>query len=324
MTKRMRQISWEESGFDKLTPEQHVQIITNNSVFGKLIDCESDIKKEAMTHLADLPRAITPARPFVKWVGGKRQLMPKILDAMPCCFNSYYEPFVGGGAVFWNIAHQRRMAYLSDANAELITTYQVVRDSVEILISVLNQYPYNEKFFYEMRAREIHSEDVVETAARFLYLNRTCFNGLYRVNSKGGFNTPFGRYTNPKICDPDNLRTCSRALEKTNLHCCGYRDTIDKMVIGDFAYFDPPYATVSKTSNFTSYTSSKFGDDEQVQLAADARALKARGVRVLLSNADTPWVRDLYHDFELISVQARRAVNSNAAKRGKVGELLIR
>lgn len=276
-----------------------------------------------MTHLADLPRAVVPAKPFVKWVGGKRQLMSEILDAMPRTWSGvYHEPFIGGGAVFWNIAHRCRAAYLSDANAELITTYKVVRDQPELLIAKLQQYSYTEKFFYEMR--ELNPKNLIETAARFIYLNRTCFNGLYRVNSKGGFNVPFGRYTNPVICDADNLSACSRALAKTNIHCCSYDETLDKMVVGDFAYFDPPYAVVSKTANFTAYTKSKFGDDEQAQLAADARALKSRGVQVLLSNADTSLIRELYSDFTLIPVQARRAVNSNAAKRGRVRELLIK
>lgn len=271
-----------------------------------------------MTHLSDLPRA---AKPFVKWVGGKRQLLTEIFDAMPTSWESYYEPFVGGGAVFWNIARPGP-TFLSDANQELITTYEVVKDSVETLIALLRRCSYDSKFFYEMRARE--PEDEIETAVRLIYLNRTCFNGLYRVNASNRFNVPFGRYTNPVICDADNLRACSRALAKTNIRCCGYQETLDKMKPGDFVYCDPPYAVVSKTANFTSYTKDGFSGVDQDSLAAHARVLKLRGVHVLLSNADTPRVRELYHDFTLIPVQARRAVNSKASGRGKVGELLIK
>lgn len=258
-------------------------------------------------------------RPFVKWAGGKRQLMPEILKYAPADFNAYYEPFVGGGAVFFKIA-AGHLAYLSDANRELIATYRAIRDEVKSVIRLLSTYRYEKSFF--MRVRESRPESEHEIAARFIYLNRTCFNGLYRVNKLGEFNVPFGRYKDPLICDTENLLACSQALQKATIQYSDFGRTNPSR--GDFVYLDPPYVPVSGTANFTSYTSAKFDDEDQVRLRNLAYGMKARGVHVLLSNADVPRVRELYKDFEIISVSARRSVNSKPGSRGAVGEVLIR
>ncbi len=267
-------------------------------------------------------------RPFLKWVGGKRALLPVLRAHSPASFHRYHEPFVGGGAMFFHLAHKRTLpkgAVLSDNNERLIRAYKGVRDAVEDVIALLHDYPHEKDFYLRMRERPIDKHSDAEVAAWLVYVNRTGFNGLYRVNQKNQFNVPFGAYENPKICDADNLRACSRALSSAELRCEPFDLVAERAQKGDFVYFDPPYVPLSATSSFTSYTAGGFGHHHQQKLADVARSLKARGVHVLLSNSSAPLVRTLYREgFITVEVQAARSVNSRGDGRGKVMELLMR
>lgn len=262
------------------------------------------------------------ARPFVKWVGGKRQLLHRMAEYVPNRYGTYHEPFVGGGAFFFDLFPPT--ATLSDFNERLIRTYRGIRDQPEKVIERLRSYPHEKEFFLEMRAMDIDARDDDEVAAWFIYLNKTGFNGLYRVNRSNVFNVPFGDYKNPNICDADNLRACSRALKRAKLEVSSFEAVLDRAKPGDFVYFDPPYVPLSVTSYFTSYTSAGFDMEDQVRLRDVALELKKRDVQVLLSNSSAQAVRELYAGFEQIEVSASRAVNSKAEGRGKVTELLIR
>jgi DNA adenine methylase len=271
----------------------------------------------------DQPR---PATCLLKWPGGKRQLLPEIREHVPASFGRYLEPFVGGGALFFDVFASSGLsapAYLGDANAELVTTYKAVRDDVEAVIAALRPHErqHSAEHYYATRAQRLRSESAV--AARMIYLNRTCFNGVYRVNRSGGFNVPIGRYTNPIICDADNLRACSRALAGAEIACADFASVMAVAKPGDFVYCDPPYFPVSKTGDFTSFTAAGFTPADQERLADCVRQLKRSGVHVLLSNADLPVVRELYEGFEMRSVKARRNINSKSDRRGAVDELLI-
>lgn len=273
-------------------------------------------------------RALTteaPAgRPFLKWVGGKRQLLARIHRHLPKELSgTYHEPFVGGGALFFNLRPEK--AVLSDANERLIRTYRGVRDDVERVVALLRGYPHDKKFFLEARQWPIDGGTDAEVAAWMIYLNKTGFNGLYRVNRSNVFNVPFGRYVRPTICDEHNLRACSAALAGVDLRHEGFEAVHERARPGDLVYFDPPYVPLSKTSSFTSYTAAGFGPDQQVRLRDLALALKQRGVQVVLSNSDSKEVRALYRDgFRIVRVPATRAVNARASARGKkVGEVVI-
>jgi DNA adenine methylase len=264
---------------------------------------------------------LTEPKPFIKWVGGKRKLVPEIVARMPKSFGAYHEPFMGGAALFWHL--RPTIAHLSDANKRLVRTYRGVRDSVGSVIDLLDGYPNTSEFFYAHRAIDVDALSDVGAAAWFIYLNKTCFNGLYRVNKKGGFNSPFGSYANPTICDSYNLAACSAALKGVEIHHGSYLDVETRAEGGDFVYLDPPYVPVSDSANFTSYTADGFGHADQVALSDLARRLRARGVHVILSNADVPIVRELYAGFKVDTIMAARAINSNGAKRGKIAEVLI-
>jgi DNA adenine methylase len=263
--------------------------------------------------------------PFLKWVGGKRQLLPELQKYVPASFGRYYEPFVGGGALYFDLLPKR--AVLSDSNLRLIRTYQAIQKNVEGVIRLLSTYPYESDFYYRLRAVNPSTLSDTKLAAWFIYLNRAGFNGLYRVNRQNQFNVPFGRYTNPTICDATTLRACARALQgasRTWIQCLDFSAAIDLAQRGDFVYFDPPYVPLSATSSFTAYAAGGFGPEEQVRLRDTARTLKDRGVSVLLSNSSAPYVYELYKKgFKIHEVDARRAINSNAKKRGAVKELLI-
>lgn len=265
------------------------------------------------------------ASPFLKWAGGKRQLLAKILPLVPTTIKSYHEPFVGGGAVFFAVRAAREFghAHLGDSNDRLVRTYRGLASSVDRVIELLGTYKYERAFYDEMRARDVDGRPDAELAAWMIYLNKTGFNGLYRVNSKNLFNVPFGRYANPKICDAPGLRLAAQALATADVRTEHFSAVEKRAKKGDFVYFDPPYVPVGKQS-FVSYTDSGFGQDEHVKLAELARRLKQKGVAVLLSNADTPWVREIYEGFEIEQVMANRNVNSKGAARGAVAELLIR
>ena len=272
----------------------------------------------------------TCARPFVKWVGGKRQLLQQLhrFGLFPSKFddkrNCYFEPFVGGGAVFFDL--QPKNATISDLNVELITTYKVIRDDVESLIKSLLKHVYDKDYFLKIRAMNPIEMSELDIASRFIYLNRTCFNGMYRVNSKGKFNVPFGRYKNPVICDEDNLRAVSRALKDVKILNVDYKSAVSEAKAGDFVYFDPPYYPISPTSSFTSYTKEGFAEKEQIELRDTFAELSNRGCYVMLSNSDAVFIRNIYGELKnvtITTVSAGRAINSKATARGKITELVI-
>lgn len=278
------------------------------------------LERESLAHAPAL--AAPGARPFIKWAGGKRQLLPALLRHAPENPSCFFEPFIGGGALFFSLRPRR--AVLADVNERLIRTYKGVRDSVDDVIRLLRSYPHDSAFFYRFREADIDSASDAEVAAWFVYLNKTAYNGLYRVNRANRFNVPFGRYANPKTCDEPTLRECSNALAGTELLVEDFEVAVARAESGDFVYFDPPYVPLSTTSSFTSYTSLGFGPAEHTRLRDAARKLKERGVRVLLSNSSASFVRELYATgFAVVEVQATRAVNSKATARGAVMELLI-
>jgi DNA adenine methylase len=265
------------------------------------------------------------AQPFLKWAGSKRYLLPEILPRLPAKINTYYEPFIGGGALFFALAALERFknAILSDTNDELIRTYLGVANYLGGVISRLLELKYDETEYYKIRALDPTHLEPADLAARFIYLNRTGFNGLYRVNKAGKFNVPFGRYTNPTICDEGNLRAVAAVLRRYLITACDFEHVVQTAKQGDAVYFDPPYVPVSATSNFTAYGKDGFGPNEQTCLRDVAKRLIGRDVHVLLSNSDTPFVRELYKDFKIEEVRVPRRINSKGGKRGDVGELLI-
>ncbi|MYC56120.1 MAG: DNA adenine methylase [Chloroflexi bacterium] len=270
------------------------------------------------------------AKPFVKWVGGKRSLLPELLRRVPAQFKNYYEPFVGGGALFYTLNNKGIIdigggqAFLSDVNFDLIITYQVIQRDPEPLIAKLREYAakHNKGYYYHIRSQH-QLDDRVEIAARFIYLNKTCFNGLWRVNSKGEFNVPIGSYENPAICQPEDLRACHVSLQAVEITLCDFCDIAP--CTDDFVYFDPPYHTQT-SSGFTKYAQDDFGEGEHKALRDLCRCLHERGVFFMLSNSDTPLVRALYADapFRIEVMQAPRMVNRNPTGRGAINELLIR
>jgi DNA adenine methylase len=271
--------------------------------------------------------------PFVKWVGGKGQVIKQISKYVPRSFDRYIEPFVGGGAVFFHVLSLRNFpAILSDTNAELINAFIVIRDSLNELIELLKQH---EEYYYESRQEyyyNLRSSTPVTTkerAARFITLDKTCYNGLYRVNKKGIFNVPMGRYKAPHICDSENLRNISTILNNFNveLAVADYKEILLKNGSGgDFIYLDPPYSPTSKTANFTAYTNNGFSKDDQLGLSEVFKKLDRRGCKILLSNSDTPLIKKLYdrHSTFVVKIKANRAINSKASKRTGHTELLIR
>ena len=266
-------------------------------------------------------------RPFLKWVGGKTQLLSELCARVPEDYNRYFEPFVGGGALFFALKPKR--AVLGDLNGELIGAYTVVRDRLPELVEFLAEHRYEKNYFYSLRAVDPETLSAPEAAARTIYLNRTGFNGLYRVNSSGRFNVPFGRYKNPLICDYENLSACSACLDSTELQVGTFLQVLASATDGDFVYLDPPYVPSSKTANFTGYIPGGFRHESQQELADLLVDLDRRGVRFLLSNAGTEESRALYRtlpipDLHIDTVQAKRSVNCRTNGRGKVDEILVR
>ncbi len=264
-------------------------------------------------------------RPFLKWAGGKTALLEVLLSAAPREFHVYYEPFLGGGALFFALYRQGRIrqAVLGDINRELIDAYRALQTDVEAVIRVLDQYPYSEAFYYTLREVDPWSLPLAERVARMIYLNKTCYNGLYRVNRAGKFNVPFGRYKNPNYKDFANLRAVARALQHARLVCASFEEVVADAQAGDFVYFDPPYHPLSRTARFTEYARGGFGREDQEKLAEVFRELASRGVWVMLSNSDTPFIRELYRDFTITRVRAPRFINSNPARRGPQTEVLV-
>lgn len=272
-----------------------------------------------------------PVEPFLKWVGGKSKLLGQFEPFFPSRFDRYYEPFLGGGAVFFHV--HPAQAVLNDANPNLIAAYRHIRDELDELLALLRPLqatyyalspPGQVEFYYSSRAAyNALPPGSLEKTARLLFLNRTGYNGLYRESVKSGFNVPFGRYDNPPIFHEAKLRAVNGALRGAELLNASFEEAVETARPDDFVYFDPPYVPLSRTASFTSYTKADFGPAHQTALADIARRLHARGVLVMLSNSDTPFIRDLYRDFNLHEVQAARAINSKATRRGKITELVI-
>lgn len=264
-------------------------------------------------------------RPILKWAGGKRSLVPRILRELPERIDTYYEPFVGGAAVFLALAEHKRFkrAVITDKNSLLVDLYQVVRDDLGKLLKRLEtlQSRISESEYYEIRAQRGGSK--IERAARLIYLNKTGYNGLYRVNSKGGFNVPFGRYKRPKVYDPERLAAMSVALQDVTIRAADFEEACGGAERGDAVYLDPPYLPLSKTANFAAYHADAFGLPEHQRLAKFFAKLQRRGVSAVLSNSATPETRALYQAFHCSDVKVRRPINSVATRRGAVPELLV-
>lgn len=267
-------------------------------------------------------------KPFLKWVGGKRQLLPEIRKRLPKDFNNYYEPFVGGGAVLFDL--QPETFVINDVNEEVINVYRTIKYDVEALIKELETYKNEASFFYTLRELDRKEEytalSKIKKAARVIYLNKTCFNGLYRVNRKGQFNAPFGKYRNPNIVNKEGLRSVHNYLNSS--FCRITNDDFSKALQnpgeGDFVYLDPPYDPVSITASFTAYSKDGFRKYDQARLKLKCDKLHERGCKFLLSNAATDFIKDLYKGYTIDIVKAGRNINSKGNKRGKVEEVLIR
>lgn len=275
---------------------------------------------------------ITP-KPFVKWAGGKRQLIPVLNENLPKSFGTYFEPFLGGGALLFHILTERhgQRCSVSDLNSDLILTYTTIRNRIDELISSLKNHEKNyhkdsKQYYYSVRDSNPRNE--IEKTSKLIFLNRTCFNGLYRVNSKGKFNVPLGRYSNPNIVNEENLRLVSQVLQSTrvSIKCRDFEAVLDDAKKGDLVYFDPPYQPVSSTANFTSYTNKDFTEKDLYRLAQICSKLNSKGCKVILSNSDSKQVSDMFKDktWKIKKIEANRAINSNSKKRTGHFELLIK
>lgn len=267
--------------------------------------------------------------PVVKWVGGKRQLLPQIIPFFPKRISSYCEPFIGGGAVFFYL--QPKQAIINDLNHDLILVYETIRDNLDELLENLKLHQNDKDYYYTLRnidrdVDKFKTLSKVERASRLLYLNKTCFNGLYRVNSSGEFNSPFGNYKNPKIVNEKTLTAVSNYLKSNNIKFFNedFAKTLNRIESGGFVYLDPPYDPVSQTANFTGYNQSGFNRQEQIRLKEACDQLNERNIKFMLSNSATDFIIDLYKDYNIKTVTARRAVNVNGQKRGEVAEVIIR
>lgn len=267
--------------------------------------------------------------PVLKWVGGKRQLLPILRGKIPKEYTVYYEPFVGGGAVLFDL--QPAKAVVNDLNEELINLYKVIRDQVEELILDLGKHKNEADYFYSIREldrdRKAYAKlSEVERASRLIYLNKTCYNGLFRVNQQGEFNAPFGSYKNPNIVNENVVRAVSAFFisSQVEFRCGDFSNAVAGIEPGSFVYFDPPYDPISESASFTGYHQGGFDRSEQVRLKMMCDTLSAQGVKFLLSNSATDFILDLYQEYEVQIVQARRAINSKANRRGNVPEVLVK
>ncbi len=276
--------------------------------------------------VAPPPASPASTGPIIKWVGGKTKLLGEIAARLPTTHGRYFEPFAGGAALFFHLAPGR--AVLADRNRDLIAMYQAVAADAPGVIRrlALHKAAHDERHYYTVRDRwndRSVSWSKLDRAAAFIYLNRTCYNGLWRVNRGGAFNVPIGRYTNPLICDPLALTAAALALAGAEVRCADYHDAVADADAGDLVYFDPPYDPVTPTANFVSYTGDGFGPEQQAELANLVRDLARRGCHVLVSNSDTPRIRALYQGLRIDRVRCPRAINSNAAARGDVDEVIV-
>lgn len=270
----------------------------------------------------------TQPQPFVKWAGGKRQILDDIKKYIPEKFSSYYEPFVGGGAVLFEL--QPKKAVINDANKHIINVYRVIKNNIDALITDLKKHKNEEDYYYKIRAldrKDIFQEmSAVEKASRILYLNKTCYNGLFRVNSSGEFNVPFGRYKNPDIVNEGVLRAVHNYLNNNNIRIfnADFEEAMKGMRKEAFVYFDPPYHPISDSSYFTGYTLDGFNKKDQIRLKKLCDNLDKRNCRFLLSNSGAEFIQNLYSDYKIEVVKAKRSINSNANKRGAIKEILVR
>lgn len=268
-------------------------------------------------------------QPFTKWTGGKRQLLSVIKSLMPDNYNRYFEPFIGGGALFFDLAP--KTAYINDFNSELINCYQQIKDNPKELIDLLTRHQTNNSKDYYLNLRSVDRDNRInemspmERAARIMYMLRVDFNGLYRVNSKNQFNVPYGRYKNPKIVDETLILAISDYLNKNNIQIlnCDFECAVKDVKSGDFVYFDPPYIPLSETSAFTSYTHEGFSYEEQVRLRDVFRKLDKKGAYVMLSNSSSPLVEELYKGFNIHKVDANRTNGAKSSSRGKISEIIV-
>ena len=271
------------------------------------------------------------AQPFLKWAGGKRQLLPTLKQFQPRKYTQYYEPFVGAGAVLFSLQPQK--CVINDTNTELINCYRVIKENPEELLALCQQHQEqnSKEYYYKLREQD-RSNDfknlaAVERAARIIYLNKTCFNGLFRVNSSGQFNVPYGNYSNPIIADPDVIRAVSAYLNQSKVEILegDFEQAVARAKKGAFIYFDPPYHPLSETSSFTGYSRDGFGEEEQKRLKKVCDELADKGCQVLVSNSATSFIRDLYDDlrYKIEAVKANRAINAVGSKRGRINELLV-
>ena len=267
--------------------------------------------------------------PVLKWVGGKRQLLDTFIPLLPDKTDIYCEPFVGGGAMFF--ALQPKTAYINDINDELIRVYQAIKNDVENLIIALKEFKNEAECFYATRdwdrdKNKYDSFSDVQKAARVLYLNKTCYNGLFRVNNAGEFNSPFGSYRNPNIINAPTLRAVNSYLNATNIHLTSidYAEVVKKLPKNAFVYLDPPYDPVSDTSSFTGYAKGGFSHDDQIRLRECCDDLNERGLRFMLSNSATTFIKDQYAAYNITVVHAKRSINSDGTKRGEVDEVVVR
>ena len=267
--------------------------------------------------------------PVLKWVGGKRQILDILIPLLPQKIATYCEPFVGGGALLFYL--QPKCAYINDINSDLIRVYTVIKDDVENLITTLQSYRNDVEFFYHIREQDRDKESYaslsdIEKAARILYLNKTCYNGLFRVNNAGEFNSPFGYYRNPNIVNAPVLRAVSSYFKNADIHLTSvdYTQILDTLPKDAFVYLDPPYDPVSSTASFTGYTKSGFSSDDQKKLREYCDKLNARGIKFMLSNSATDFIRNLYSAYNITIIQAKRVINSDSTKRGEVDEVVVR
>ena len=268
--------------------------------------------------------------PFLKWAGGKRQLMPEIREMLPdgVTTHPYYEPFIGGGALFFELLPKR--AVINDYNEELINVYTVIRDNPSELIEDLKRHKNTAEYFYKIRAIDrqplFRNLTKIERASRVIYLNKTCYNGLYRVNNAGEFNSPFGRYKNPNIVNEPVIKAVSKYLNSSQIQIssCDYALILKDIPTDSFVYLDPPYHPISESSSFTGYVQGGWDEGEQLRLRDVCNRLSERGIKFLLSNSASDFIREIYSDYNIHIVQAKRSVNSNPSRRGQVDEFLIR
>lgn len=268
------------------------------------------------------------AAPVVKWVGGKRQIIDQIMKYVPENISTYYEPFLGGGAVLFEL--QPKKAVVNDINSELINLYEVIKNNVDELINDLSKHKNDKSYFYNIRELDRNPElysvlTPVQRASRIIYLNKTCYNGLFRVNKAGEFNTPFGNYSNPNIVNETTLRAVSDYFNKAHITftCLDFEEALKGARISSFVYLDPPYDPVSDTASFTGYDKGGFDRNKQIRLKKTCDRLNQKGIRFLLSNSATDFIKDLYKDYKLVVIQAKRVINSKADKRGEIDEVLV-